>query len=93
MIKCVGYQYKAGVFEDEKGKSFSYDNVILHYLSNNNPEVTGTEANQLKIKRSQFGTVCVVPVAELVGKDIHVEYQPIGGKLQVTKIMPISTSK
>lgn len=93
MLKCVGYENKVGTFEDDKGRNIAYDNVVLHYTSNNNPNVIGTECNQLKIKREQFGKVCKVSAAELVGKDIHVEYQPIGGKLTVTNIMPIASSK
>lgn len=95
MLKCVGCEYKVGVFDpkDGSGKTIAYDNVVLHYTSSNNPNVIGTECSQLKIKREQFGKVCKVSAEELVGKDIHVEYQPIGGKLTVTNIMPISSSK
>ena len=86
MIKCVGYQFKTGVFEKD-GKNIAYDNVCLFYTSNINPDVNGLEAGMLKIKRDQFGKVCSVPVQDLVGKEIHVEYQPVGGKLVISKII------
>ncbi len=91
MLKCVGYEFKVGAFEDDKGRSIAYDNVILHYMSNANPNVVGTECGQLKIKREQFAKVCALPAQDLIDKDLYVEYQPIGGKLTVTKIMPISS--
>lgn len=86
MIKCVGYQFKVGTFEDDKGRSVAYDNVCLYYTSNNNPEVVGVEAGMLKIKRHQFSAVSAVPPQDLVGHEMHVEYQPVGGKLVITKI-------
>lgn len=88
MIKCVGYQFKTGTFNEEKtGRVVAYDNVCLFYTSNINPDVNGLEAGTLKIKRDQFSKVCSVPVQDLVGKEIHVEYQPVGGKLVISSII------
>lgn len=92
MLKCVGLEFKSGTFvEKESNRSIPYDNVVLHYMSNQNPNVVGTECGQLKIKREQFSKVCALPAQELIDKDLYVEYQPIGGKLTVTKIMPVSS--
>lgn len=86
MIKCVGFQNKVGTFEDNNGRSVAYDNVCLFYTSNINPDVNGLEAGMLKIKRNQFLNVCSVPAQDLVGKEIQVDYQPVGGKLVISKI-------
>lgn len=86
MIKCVGYQYKQGIFEDDKGKSVPYDNILLYYVSDNNKDVYGLEAQCLKVKRSDFLAVCRDPVDSLLDRELILSYNPVGGKLVLSRI-------
>lgn len=86
MVKCVGYQYKQGIFEDDKGKSIPYDNILIYYVSNNNKDVYGLEAQCLKLKRSDFLAICDVSADSLIDRELILSYNPVGGKLVLTRI-------
>lgn len=86
MVKCVGYQYKQGIFEDDKGKSVPYDNILIHYVSDNNEAVYGLEAQSLKLKRSDFLAICDVAADSLIDRELILSYNPVGGKLVLTRI-------
>ena len=86
MIKCVGYAFKSGSFEDEKGKKLEYDNVMLYYVSDNNFDVFGLETGVVKVKRSDWPKLCVLPVEDLRDQQLQFDYAPVNGKVVLRRI-------
>lgn len=94
MTKCVGIQFKKGTFSDEKsGREVAYDNVVIHVESvlAPDPNVFGVQVDQVKIKRSALEYMLggSIEPSEFVGKEILLEYTPIGGKPVLTNIQPV----
>ena len=49
MIECIGIQEKSGKFEADNGKTVEYDNVMIYYITDDNPEVCGYYGKEQKV--------------------------------------------
>ena len=51
MIKLIGYERKSGSMPNEKtGELIEWDNYVLHYVTDERPEVTGLFADNVTAK-------------------------------------------
>lgn len=51
MNQIVGMtQRKKGSFKNEGGEEISYDNVVFYFISDENPDINGCTAGEVKIK-------------------------------------------
>lgn len=66
-----GYERKEGQFVNEKtGEMITYDNILLHYTSNDREEVTGLYCGSIKCKSGSFKLVGANNLDELIGKPV-----------------------
>ena len=54
MIECIGIQEKKGSFvPDGKTESVTFDNVMIYYITDDNPDIVGYFGKELKCKNSR----------------------------------------
>lgn len=84
MIKIVGFETRKGEFtpDNEPDKKIPYENILLHFVTNENPAVTGVSTSLygnsvIKIPAKDFKEVtgCETP-NELLEKCVVPHYVP-----------------
>lgn len=74
MYECIGIENRKGSFTDDKGKNVEYDNIMFSFVTDENPNVLGYQAAELKIGRSKVETINFRDWTECVGKEINFIY-------------------
>ena len=66
-----GYERKEGQFaRSDTGEVIAYDNIMLHYTSNDREEVTGLYCSSIKCKSGSFKIVGAKSLDELINKPV-----------------------
>ena len=78
MIECIGYQIKAGSFEDDKGRTVDYDNVMLYYITDDSDEIIGYFGKEQKIANKKVEKINFKEWSECIGKMIEVRFNMFG---------------
>ncbi len=90
MTKMVGYETKKGSFIGNDGKEIVYDNVILHCIGSDNPNVTGFSAFEQKIKSKDIISILGITnsdeLSSWIDKNINLDFALIGSRPVLTKI-------
>jgi hypothetical protein len=86
MIECVGLQSKSGSFVDTTGKTIDYDNVIIYYVADDNPDVTGYFARELKVSRSRVNKINFADWSDIIGKQLELAYNIYGNAPRLTGV-------
>lgn len=79
MIECIGIQEKKGTFvPDGKTESVSFDNVMIYYITDDNPDIVGYFGKELKCKNSKVRKINFNEWSEIIGKEIIFHYNIFG---------------
>ena len=78
MLECTGIQEKKGSFENDKGKTIDYDNVMIYYISDEEPSVIGFISKELKVSKRQVDALNFEDWEELIGKQIEFRFNIFG---------------
>lgn len=89
MVKCVGYKVSSGVFTptDGSGREFPYDNLLVYFISDEDPSVAGQVAGYQKIKRQGMQLIGANNYDELVGKNVRFYVSPVSGKCSCVEVI------
>lgn len=79
MFECTGIQQKKGSFQDDHGKTIDYDNVLIFYLTDENPEVLGFMTKELKVSKRIVHPIGFEDWEDLIGKQIGFHYNIFTG--------------
>lgn len=94
MTKLVGYETKKGTFSGDNGKLIEYDNVILHCIGSDNPNVIGCSAFEQKIKSKDIVSILGVSNSDelknWLDKNINLDFALIGSRPVLTRISLVS---
>lgn len=82
-----GFKRKSGTFINTSNESISYDNTIIYITSDEDSSVTGSYAEQFKVKTSDltnvFGTN---DLKQFINKEIEIKYSISNMKVSVIKV-------
>lgn len=78
MYECVGITEKAGSFTDEKGRNVEYDNVLIYFVTDENPEVMGFMVREQKCSKKRVAMANFDNWNQLVGKQFEFVYNIFG---------------
>lgn len=80
MIECIGIQTRKGSFEDDKGRTVEYDNVMIYYVTNDNPDIIGYFGKEMKVNNAKVRKIGFDNWEDLIGKVIDFHYNMFGTK-------------
>lgn len=78
MIECIGIQKRKGSFEDDKGRTVEYDNVMIYFVTNDNNEIQGFYGKELKVNTKQVEKINFQEWEQIIGKVIDFHYNMFG---------------
>lgn len=79
MFEVIGLQEKSGEFEDDHGKTIKYDNIMLYYVTDENPDIIGFFGKEQKIARAKVKLLNAKDWSELLGKQIEFNFSMFTG--------------
>ena len=66
-----GYERREGQFtQKDTGEVIAYDNIMLHYTSDDRDEITGLFCGSIKCKSGSFKLVGADKLDDLIGKPV-----------------------
>ncbi len=86
MIECIGIQEKSGKFEADNGKTVEYDNVMIYYITDDNPEVCGYYGKEQKVSKLRVEPINFREWTELIGKRIEFVFNVFGNAPRLTGV-------
>lgn len=87
MIECIGIHEKKGTFvPDGKKEEVSFDNIMVYYVTDDNPEIMGFYGVELKVQRARVKNINFEDWSEIVGKQIDFVYNIFSGTPRLTGI-------
>lgn len=89
MIKIIGFQHKDGSFADNNGRTVSYNNIVLFYISDVVRDVVGCSVGELKIPFESCKGITGLDYAslpEIIDKTVELSYIPLGKYQQLCSI-------
>ena len=78
MIECIGVQERKGSFQDDKGREVEYDNVMLYYVTNDNPDILGYFGKEMKVNNKKVEKINFKNWEECIGKVLDFHYNMFG---------------
>jgi hypothetical protein len=82
MTQVVGFAEKQGTYEN-----IVYDNIVLYLLSDDDPDINGFSASEIKIKRSDLPRILdKLSPRDLLNREIELFYSLINGKPKLRRI-------
>lgn len=87
MIECIGIHEKKGSFTpDGKKEEVAYDNIMVYYVTDDNPDVFGFYGVEIKIPRARVQMINFSDWKEIVGKQIEFVYNIFTGTPRLTGV-------
>ena len=81
MMECVGIMRKNGSFENDKGKNVIYDNVLIFYITDDNPDerLVGFFAKEQKVNVTRVRMENFSAWEDLIGKRFELVFNVFTG--------------
>lgn len=89
MMKCVGVAFKSGTFQDDRGRSIDFDNVILYCVVELQADnLFGVQTAEIKMKRVFLEGCLGGPFDpnDLIDQEVSLEYTPINNRPTLTGV-------
>lgn len=94
MIECIGIQEKKGTFvPDGKTETVSFDNVMIYYITDDNPDIVGYFGKELKCKNSKVRKINFDEWSEIIGKEIIFHYNIFGANPVLDGVQIVAEGK
>ncbi len=95
MVKVIGYRLMEGEFTNDKKESIKFDNICLHTITDENPNVKGFAVQDpIKIKRGKLYDVLRggLNLENIIDREIVISYYLSGNKPILNGIFPVNES-
>jgi len=92
MTQIVGIKHVQGSGEID-GKNLTWDNLVIHFISDNDTSVSGCTAGTIKVKWEKVADILGISLANLesiIGKKCDFDYVLIGSKPVLSAIRLLS---